>query len=141
MYHFNKAQFPGAPKAFEVGQARVMSNGDVIVAVHRNHARAIIANPGAGDTKAWPAFRGYAQVRRQIQAENRAGVRGRATDVRHDTGGKFERRATYRTVPEKHRTSWLAEKKNVRKAAQFDAAKDRRAAARIAARAMPGRMV
>ena len=43
MYHFDQAQLPGAPRAFAEGEARSVRNGAVVVAVHRNHARDMLA--------------------------------------------------------------------------------------------------
>ena len=138
MYHFNKAQFPGAPKVFTEGQPQLMHNGDVIVAVHKNHARALLADPKTGDTQAGPAFRGdYAQAFGEAQARNRAMSRQRAVEVKQDIGGKYRRKAKYNKVPKHHRRSWLETAKGVREAVRREAVINRRAARSIAARAMP----
>ena len=135
MYHFDQAQLVGAPRAFAEGEARSVRNGAVVVAVHKNHARDMLAQ--VPNTDPGSAFRGdYANVHRQVRAETMPEVDTIKRRNKRDTGGKINRRSIHRVVPPHHNTKWVPQVKSTRQQVAQRAARDRRAARVIAARRM-----
>jgi len=135
MYHFDQAQLAGAPRAFAEGEARSVRTGAVVVAVHKNHARDMLAQ--VPDTDPGSAFRGdYANVHRQVRAETMPEVDTIKRSNKRDTGGKINRRSKYNVVRPHHNTKWVPQVKITRQQVAQRAARDRRAARVIAARRM-----